>query len=312
LVRAYIIKRKNNEQLKRLNAEITEQRDQIEMKNEELNQQNEEISAQRDEIESQNHIIEAKNKNITASISYALRIQQTILPNDAFLHTLLTDSFVLYKPKDIVSGDFYWVSSPEENLIMFAAIDCTGHGVPGAFMSIVGYNLLQKAINGLHIYEPAAIINAMNTELYQLLRQKDKSVKDGMDMVLCCLDKTTLVLTFAGVRNPLLVIRNKEVILHKTDKHALGEAFHDTFSSYNQQEIQLERGDTIYIYTDGYYDQFGGMDHKKYSSKRLINKLVESQNLSMDQQKTTLENEFELWKGYTDQIDDVLVMGIKI
>lgn len=312
LIRANIIKRRNNKQLKKLNAEIIMQKDAIEMKNEELNQQNEEISAQRDEIESQNHIIESKNKNITASIFYAQRIQQAILPDDNFFHTLLPDSFVFYKPKDIVSGDFYWVASPEENLILFAAIDCTGHGVPGAFMSIVGYNLLQKAINEQGLTEPSKILNSMNTELFKLLRQKDKTVKDGMDLVLCCYNKDTSKLTFAGVRNSLLVIRKQEVFHYKTDKHAMGEAFLDSFSSYNQQEVQLEKGDAIYIFTDGFSDQFGGENRVKYSTKKLKATLLEVNNLSMEQQKASLENEFELWKGYTEQIDDVLVMGIKI
>jgi tetratricopeptide (TPR) repeat protein len=311
LVRAYVIKRKNNKQLKLLNAEITEQKEMIEMKNEELNQQNEEISAQRDEIESQKSIIEIKNKNITASIAYALRIQQAILPDDRFFHSLFPDSFVLYKPKDIVSGDFYWVSSPRENLVMFAAIDCTGHGVPGAFMSIVGYNLLQKAISEKDLLEPASIINSMNNELFQLLRQKDKTVKDGMDMVLCCFNKDNMRLSFAGVRNSLLVIRNREVLQFKTDKHALGEAFHDSFTSYNQQLVQLEKGDTVYVYTDGFSDQFGGVERKKYSSRKLISSLLELQDMNMDQQKASLESEFELWKGVTEQIDDVLLMGVR-
>ena len=302
-----------NEELNMQKEEILSQRDNLQLLNVELSQQKEEVITQRDEISHQNSIIEKHNKKITSSIYYAQRIQKAILPSEANIKTLFPQNFVIFKPKDVVSGDFYWFEKKEDK-IYFAAADCTGHGVPGGFMSMLSYNLLNDAINEQHIAKPSEIINFIGKRINKILRQRadDTSVKDGLDLALCCYDSKSMLLEFAGVQSTMFLISNNNIKEYSSDWHPIGEPFHDNFFAYSNTEINVTKGDSIYLSTDGYTDQFGGELQRKYTKKRLKEYLLSIQQLSMTKQKEKLENAFETWKGSHEQIDDVLLLGIKL
>jgi len=305
--------KKKNEELNMQKEEILSQRDNLQLLNVELSQQKEEVITQRDEISHQNSIIEKHNKKITSSIYYAQRIQKAILPSEANIKTLFPQNFVIFKPKDIVSGDFYWFEKKEDK-IYFAAADCTGHGVPGGFMSMLSYNLLNDAINEQHIAKPSEIINFIGKRINKILRQRadDSSVKDGLDLALCCYDSKSMLLEFAGVQSTMFLISNNNIKEYSSDWHPIGEPFHDNFFAYSNTEINVTKGDSIYLSTDGYTDQFGGELLKKYTKKQLKEYLLSIHQLSMTKQKEKLENAFETWKGSHEQIDDVLLLGIKL
>lgn len=306
--RAYRQKKKANSLLKAQKEQILEQ-------NEELKQQKEEIIAQRDEIESQRNLIEEKNKHITDSIKYAMRIQHAILPSDDFIKQRLKDFFVLFLPKDIVSGDFYWVDDAPDGSIYFAAVDCTGHGVPGAFMSIVGSNILNAAVHEEHLTNPADILNYLSKGVHNTLQKDDdKKVKDGMDLCLCKLDFSSMTLQYAGAYNPMVLVRSGEATQYQVDVYPIGQPFTEKFPTYNNVEVKLEKGDTVYVFSDGFQDQFGGPKGKKFMKKRLRETMAEMHNLPMDEQKEYLHKTFEDWKkeGSKGQIDDVIILGVKI
>jgi serine phosphatase RsbU (regulator of sigma subunit) len=247
------------------------------------------------------------------SINYAKRIQEAILPPDEVVKKYLPDSFILNMPKDVVSGDFYWVE-PWGNKILFAAVDCTGHGVPGALMSVVGYNLLGKALNELGLSRPSLILNSLSKEIGKTLRQKgsDSLVKDGMDLALCALDVKTLQLEYAGAFNPLYVVRKGNLIELAADKQPIGTYLEGELKSYTNQELQLEKGDTIYVFTDGYADQFGGEKGKKFKYKALQRLLIEIEGKPMEIQKDILERTTKRWRGNLEQIDDILIIGVRV
>ncbi len=285
-----------------------------------IKQQNEEIKAQSDEIEAQNFnlseaysIIEKKNKNITDSIKYAQRIQSAILPPFELIASLIPDSFILYKPKAIVSGDFYWLDW-HDHYIYIAAVDCTGHGVPGALMSIVGYNLLNQALNEMKLNETSEIVDYLSNNVAKTLRQSEQenSMRDGMDIVLCRIDKLSKKMQITAVLNPLYVIRDGELSEFKGEKWSIGKSFTEVFSGYGKQEIDLQTNDTIYLFSDGFNDQFSANSGKKFTSKKFKQKLIEIAPLPMPDQKIALEREFNNWKGNSEQIDDVMVIGIRI
>jgi serine phosphatase RsbU (regulator of sigma subunit) len=269
-------------------------------------------------LELKNAEIEKKNKDITDSIKYAQRIQRAILPSSDFVKKYLPEYFFVYVPKDIVSGDFYWVEH-KENKTLFSAVDCTGHGVPGAFMSIVGRNLLNQAVNEYNITKPSEILNYLNNGVIETFKhsqgQNDRNndVKDGMDLALCCLSDDFSKLEYAGAYNPLYLIRNNEVIHYKADVYPIGTPFSEKLKTFTNYEINLNKGDTIYIFSDGYVDQFGGgLNRKKFSSKRFRETLIEIQPFSMAEQKKKLIKIFEEWKGPISQLDDVLIIGIRV
>lgn len=278
-----------------------------------LAQKNAEIQRQNAEIEFKNVIIEKKNENITASITYAKRIQQAILPSKELINRLLPESFILFMPKDIVSGDFYWLTE-KDGKVLFSAVDCTGHGVPGGFMSIVGNSLLRRAVNEHNLSKPSLILDALSKGINEMLRQTnaESSVKDGMDLVLCALDWNTLMLEFAGVHNPLYVIRGEEVLLYKGDNYPIGEPFSTMFTNYTNYEMQLYKGDTLYVFSDGYVDQIGGESKKKFMTKNFREMLQKIQHLSMPEQKEYLEEAINKWKSDYPQVDDILVIGVRI
>jgi serine phosphatase RsbU (regulator of sigma subunit)/HAMP domain-containing protein len=280
-----------------------------------VQQRTEEVVRKAAEIEQQKEKIEELYKDVTDSIRYAKRLQESILPSDSLIKTLLPNSFVLYRPKDIVSGDFYWFEQAN-NKVLFAAVDCTGHGVPGAFMSLVGHNGLKQAVNEHKLHNPSKILLDLDQMATETLNQGDgdgeSNVRDGMDLALCALDKDNMKLEYAGAYNPLYLIRNGELLQTKGDKHAIGGRTYRTAKVYTNHEIDLLPGDTIYIFSDGYADQFGGSRGKKFMYKQFRDLLLGICHKTLDEQKETLNNTIEEWKGTFDQVDDILVIGVRV
>ncbi len=270
------------------------------------------------QIEMKSKIIEEKNKNISDSINYAQRIQQAIFPPIAKIEKSLKDYFIFFQPKDIVSGDFYWFSkvmtTPENNeppqtVIVIAAIDCTGHGVPGALMSIIGSTILNQSVSEPKVNSPADALNYLNQQLANNLN----SIQDGMDMTLCAINQDKMELQFAGANNSIYIVRNKELIEIKPDKMAIGGDHENHHSkSFTNNIIKLQKDDNIYMFTDGYADQFGGELGKKFKYKSFQKLLLEIQDNTMDEQKHILHYHFQQWKGDLEQTDDILIIGIRI
>ena len=273
----------------------------------------EQVVRQKEEIETQNQELEILFKHVTDSIKYAKRIQEAILPPDSLVKRLLPNSFVLYKPKDIVSGDFYWIDE-KEGKTMFAAVDCTGHGVPGAFMSIVGYNLLKHVVNNNNFTKPSLILDGLNDGVSETLHHghEEAAAKDGMDISLCTIDFKTLELQYAGAFNPLYIIRQGELMQTKADKFPIGFFLGEEKKKFTNHIIQLQKGDSVYIFSDGYADQFGGPGGKKFMAKHFRDLLIEVHNKPINSQKEILNSTIEQWRGQLDQVDDILVIGVKI
>ncbi len=293
-------------EIEQQSEEIATQRDSLQRLYQELKQRNEEIETQRDQIDN-------KNRKMTDSIIYAQRIQKALLPSEEYLKKLLPSSFVLYIPKDIVSGDFYWVERKGEN-ILFAAVDCTGHGVPGALMSIISYDIINQAINEHNLTKPSQVLNYIHAGLNLVLLTDEKtSLKEGMDISLCCYNTKTSILQYAGAFNPLLLVRNNQIFEYKADSQPIvvSSEYQYQKTRFSHQEIKIEKGDIVYVFTDGYTDQFGGTKRKKYLRKNFKKKLLEIHHYPLNEQKRLLNEEFYSWKGKIEQIDDVLVMGIK-
>lgn len=278
-----------------------------------IRQANIQITKQKKKIESQKDVIEVKNKAMLDSINYASNIQSATLPSEDEWFKLLPNSFVLYKPKDIVSGDFYWLGNNDNGDVFFSAVDCTGHGVPGALMSIVGYNGLNQAINEQRLDEPAQILNHLSKSVNQSLRkaERDDYVRDGMDISLCKLNYGKMKLEFSGALNPVLIVRNGEPLLTKGDRIAIGSLDSDK-RSFTNHTIDLQPGDNIYIYSDGYADQFGGKAGKKMKAAVMRQHLVEVSQLPMLEQGKALEARLAEWQGSLPQIDDVCLIGVKV
>ncbi|MCE3280993.1 MAG: protein serine/threonine phosphatase [Bacteroidetes bacterium] len=281
--------------------------------NELLGLQNWEIRAQKSIIEEKSRIVEEKNKDITDSIRYAKRLQSAILKPEENLSGCFDDGFILFRPKDIVSGDFYWFEKFGK-LSMIAASDCTGHGVPGAFMSIIGCNLLTQAVNEYAITKPSAILNSVNKGLSKVLQQKkdEPSVKDGMDIALCVFDPERMILEYAGAYNPLWLVRDGNIIEFKADKFPVGAFVGEEVKQFSNHEISVVKGDVIYLFSDGYADQFGGKDGKKFKYKSLQQLFLKNYLKSGQVQKNILNETFDKWIGELEQVDDVLVIGVKI
>ncbi len=270
------------------------------------------IASQKEEVELQNLEIESKNKDITDSINYASRIQSAILPSVDQFRTHFRNSFVHYRPKDIVSGDFYWVAETETH-VFYATADCTGHGVPGGFMSMLGMALLNEVVIERKLTEPGRILDMMRDRIISSLKQKGISGenKDGMDMVLCRIDRKQTELCFAAANNSLWLFRNGEILEYKADKQPVGIGAVEN-KSFNQQTIELNSGDVIYTFTDGYADQFGGPKNKKYKYSQLKQYLIAISSDEMQEQDAKLHREFITWKGIAEQVDDVLLIGIRV
>ncbi len=321
IYKAYKVKKEANRLLKQKNFEIMEQ-------NEEIRQQKEEITAQRDEIEAQkDEIIIQRNsaihqrdeishqkQEIMDSILYARRIQTAVLPPTKFISEILPQNFFIYnKPRDIVSGDYYWLAQ-KDNKTIIAAADCTGHGVPGAFMSLLGVSFLKEIVDKISEVKANNILDRLRESVINALNQaggeNEGQTKDGMDMALCILDISTLELQFSGANNPLYIIRNGEVIETKADKMPIG--VYDYKQPFTNNIIHLEKNDSFYIFSDGYADQFGGPKGKKFMYKKLKELLISIQDKPMQEQQIILDKTIEDWRGDLFQVDDQLVIGVKI
>ena len=267
------------------------------------------IQQQKIEVEKQKQLVEEKNKEISDSITYAKRIQEAILPSRYSLTEHLKNGFVLYKPKDIVSGDFYWMEN-YKNHIYFAAADCTGHGVPGAMVSVVCANALSKALLEENQTETGKLLDRTRELVVERFTKNDENVKDGMDISLCRISNNQL--QWSGANNPLWIIRKngKEVEEIKANKQPIGKT--DNSSPFTAHEIQLNPEDTIYIFTDGFADQFGGEKGKKFMYKQLKELLLTIQHLKMDEQREKLNQAFINWQGSQEQVDDVCIIGVRV
>ncbi len=260
-------------------------------------------------IERQKKEVEDKNKNINDSINYARRIQEAILPSELFEKGETSDNFVYFAPKDIVSGDFYWRYRDGDDLF-FAVVDCTGHGVPGAMMSMLGYDLLEYAVKDKGLREPGLIIQAMNEQLMQkLIKGNAGGSTDGMDMTLCKLNRKTGTLTYAGAKNELCITNNTGFNRYQVDKRSVG---YEAGFAFTQQTLTLNTDETVFLYTDGYADQKGGPDNGKYMGVRFRKFLQGLSGLSCAEQKQALQSELSGWKKDFEQRDDVLVVGFKL
>jgi serine phosphatase RsbU (regulator of sigma subunit) len=256
--------------------------------------------------------IEEKNKSILDSIHYAKRIQAAILPSDGLLESNLGEYFVLYKPKDIVSGDFYWAHEGEE-LFFLATCDCTGHGVPGAFMSLLNSTFLNEAVTEKNLADPAEIFNTVRKQLIAALNPvgSKEETRDGMDAALITIDKKKSTLHFASANSPVLLIRNGEIISFAADKFPVGIYPGYENKPFSKNKIDLQKGDCIYLLTDGFGDQFGGPGGKKFKLRRLKETLLEIHRLPMKAQQEKLDEIHTNWKGMLEQVDDILIAGIR-
>ncbi|HLP14131.1 MAG TPA: tetratricopeptide repeat protein [Flavobacteriales bacterium] len=268
-----------------------------------------EISLQKQELQLQKDIVDQKNREILDSINYAKRLQDAILPSESLVKEQLPASFILYKPKDIVAGDFYFLETLGDYLI-FAACDCTGHGVPGSLVSVVCSNALNRAIKEFKLTDPGKILDKVRELVVETFEKSESEVKDGMDISLCVLNKTTRELKWAGANNPLLVVRANEKEVISPDKMPVGK--HTSMANFTTHGVSIKGGDTIYLFTDGYADQFGGPKGKKFKASNMLDLIFSVRNEAMDQQKNSLETAFEKWRGQFEQLDDVCVMGIRI
>ncbi len=317
--------------------EITEQKDEIELANTELEAQNEEILAQRDQLEEQNKLIGNKNRQITDSIHYAQRIQLAILPPASKIKDLMPNSSIMYRPKDIVSGDFYWIERAErkgETCTLFAAVDCTGHGVPGAFVSIIGYNGLNRVVREMEKVDTGQILENLNEIVTKTLNPQggeETEVKDGMDISLCSFNAKSKELQYSGAHNSLYLVRkgkgplgvNGNQIEHvldnesdirlyeiKADKRPIGASEQE--ASFTTNKIKVLKDDLIFLFTDGFADQFGGPKGKKYMYKPFKRFLIQQFEEPIGQINSNLEKEYDEWRSDTEQIDDVCILAYRI
>lgn len=274
------------------------------------------------ELRASKIIQEKKNKEVMDSINYAKRIQDALIPPIDVFKKILPNSFVLFKPKDIVSGDFYWISElsttkddsdENEKLVVFSVADCTGHGVPGAFMSLIGLKIFNQSIKQPTVNSPAQALDYLNNEVNKTINQHsdtDNIIRDGMDVALVSINFKTLMLYFSGAKNPVYIIRNKELHEIKGNKQPIG--FSENHAPFVDHQYQLEKDDMVYVFSDGYADQFGGPKGKKLKYRPFKNKLIECSEKSIEEQEKALNQLFYDWKGDLEQLDDVCVIGVRI
>ncbi|MEQ8323411.1 MAG: SpoIIE family protein phosphatase [Vicingaceae bacterium] len=264
------------------------------------------------EVVAQKEEIERQKISLTDSIVYAKRIQNAMLPSSHQMEQALDDHFVIFWPKDIVSGDFYWLSQKGDKVFV-TAVDCTGHGVPGAFMSMIGSSLLNKIVNENGIHQPAEVLNNMREGVFKSLNKEgqEESTNDGMDMSFVSLDMKNMELEFAGANNPLYIIRNGEMIIFKGDKQPVG-AFIKEFKPFTNNTVTLEKGDMVYVFSDGFQDQFGGENKTKFMVGKFKKFLIEIGHLSTAEQKERITKAYQDWKGNLSQVDDIVIIGIRI
>lgn len=301
----YHIKNKANTSLVEKNKEIVFQQKELENYTLALERQSKELKFQKEKLT-------LIHKDITDSIEYAKGIQQAILPSIADFFEAFSEILFIYQPRDIVSGDFYWCQTVD-NKFFFAVADCTGHGIPGAFMSLLGLNSLNQIIEENKIYDVAEILKQLDSQLTRSLKQRNKEVfsSDGMDIAICCFDTDTFELEFASAKRPMFVFLQGQLEILAPSKLSVGGIYNDN-KLFTKQTLQLAKNDVFYLFTDGYADQFGGGDNRKISTKRFKSLLTEIQCKPLIEQKIFLADFFDVWKGDQDQIDDVLVLGLKV
>jgi serine phosphatase RsbU (regulator of sigma subunit) len=304
LLLAFVIFR-NYRRNKKVLQIISLQKSEIEFKNNILQQQSEEILTQNEQLA-------LSKKNITDSIQYASQIQHAMLPGIEIIENLFFDHFVLFNPCHIVSGDFYWFKQIK-NYVYIVAADCTGHGVPGAFMSMLGISLLNEIVTKRDVNKPHEILNELRNRIKESLHQtgNKNQTQDGIDIAFCMFDTETQILQFAGAYNPFYLIRNNELIEYKADRMPIGIHPKDKLD-FVSTEIQLQQKDKFYIFSDGYVSQFGGSKDEKFKTKRFQELLLKTNNEPMQNQKQFLANELDDWRGNIPQTDDILVIGIHV
>ncbi|MCU0460773.1 MAG: SpoIIE family protein phosphatase [Bacteroidales bacterium] len=264
-----------------------------------------------DQIEKQKLELETRDKNMTDSLIYAQRIQEALLPSEEYFRRFFSDSFIFFRPKDIVSGDFYWIGE-KKNKIFVVAADCTGHGVPGALMSMIGLEIIDKAINEDNLQNPAAILGLMNRGLEKTFsREKNIGtiIRDGMDIGLCVIDRQKKRIEYSGAFFPLYLIRDNSLTEIKGDKLIIG--MNPEGIQYTLHEVDLMDNDIIYIFSDGYIDQFGGEENKKFMYRRFRYLLTRIHAFPVDDQKSILEDHITAWMAGNPQLDDMMVLGFK-
>lgn len=284
----------------------------IERQKIEIEKRNHKIKKQHEDVLKQKDIISKKNEEITADLRYSQRIQEAILPGDEFIREILPQHFIVNIPKNIVSGDFYWLEKTN-NKVILAVADCTGHGVSGALMHMMGIIFLNEIVKKKQIKEPGEIMGELRNYIMSSLHQTGKfgETQDGMDLTLCTIDFDTYKLQFVGANNPLYIINNKGLTEIKGDRMPVGININYD-KPFTTHEIELQRGDTLYMFTDGYADQFGGLKGKKFRYKYFKELLIGINGSSLQKQKDIIEQTFYKWKGEHEQVDDVLIMGVKI
>ena len=304
-------KQKSNQLLTQKSKELTTANQEIQVVNEELKTANEKIQTINDTLSITLGTVEKQRDEILSSIQYAQRIQSSILPTPKQVQSLLPEHFILFKPRDVVSGDFYYIKETQGKIIL-AAVDCTGHGIPGAFMSLIGYtalldiNVLQK------ITKAAQILEWLHIGVRYILRQKESEVKDGMDIALVVIDKENKTLEFAGAKNPLIYIQNEKLHKVKGDIMGIGGVQTEMERHFTTHTIDISQPTTFYLFSDGYQDQFGGKKRRKFMTKRFRELLFEIHEKPMEEQKSILETTLSDWMGKEEQVDDILVMGVKV
>jgi serine phosphatase RsbU (regulator of sigma subunit) len=301
---------------KRLTAELDERNLLLEKQSEELLEQNDIIIKANEELKQLNKIANSQKDEIISSINYAQRIQSALLPPEAYITELLSENFVIYKPKDIVSGDFYWIKQVNHYVILVCA-DCTGHGVPGAFMSMLGISYLNEIVQRREITQANQILNELRKQIKHSLRQSGEreESRDGIDIALCVIDSKTNIMQYSGANNPLYIINsiNDEPVLKEINADKMPVGVHVmSDKSFTNHEIQLEIGDTFYIFSDGFADQIGGSGNSRFNSLRLKKVLLEINDQPMYEQKELLEQTLKDWMGTYPQRDDILVIGARV
>lgn len=264
-----------------------------------------------EELEEKNRVISQKNSEVHDSITYAKRLQDAIMPPEEEIYNSVPDSFILYKPKDIVAGDFYFADK-QGDYFFVAAADCTGHGVPGAMVSVVCSNALNRAVNELKLIQPGEILDKVREMVVETFQKSHHDVKDGMDISLCVINKKTYEIAWAGANNPLWYINENENELKEVTatKQPVGKS--ETYKTFTTHVFNLAKGAMLYLFTDGYADQFGGPKGKKFKYKQLADLILANRKLPMREQCSLLERTFTSWKGNIEQVDDVCIIGLKL
>lgn len=299
---------------------IREKKKQLEVSHQAIEAKNEKINIQREAIEQKNQEIEKKNRNIMSSLQYAKRIQRTLMPSEQEVIAQFQEAFILLKPRDVVSGDFYWFDHATDNQgnqkKIITAVDSTGHGVPGALMSMIGLEQLTEIVNVECIHCADLILNRLHQGVVNILKQNMSKNKDGMEMSLCVIDEKNKTLEFAGAKNGLFYVKNGEGHFIKGDKQPIGGEIRKSGHqrTFTKHLIDIEEGMTFYLFSDGFQDQFGGKEKRKYSPKRFRDLLIKASHKPLTEQHTFLENELTQWmqRGQEEQIDDILVMAFRV